>query len=203
MELKLVKHLTMLCAGILVCSVMTPFTLIGHADDQVQQQLEVHENSDWKAMENEINSPQFQLAIHGEKSKEVCQSLLTEYDGAERDIIFVGAGTGWTEKIVNGGDNTYATTKAGLANLRDSWGLSAVAMIGAGGGAGTAIAGIPGAIIGGLIGNALSGYCKDAQNDMKKWIDVGSTKGGARVTLTAEFPIDSVDTTTQCKVRKI
>lgn len=44
---------------------------------------------------------------------------------------------------------------------------------------------------------------RDANNHMKGWINVGSSKGGCRIRLTDEFPIAILNTTEQSKIRKL
>ncbi|MDT2750975.1 glycine zipper family protein [Enterococcus thailandicus] len=171
-------------------------------------------NNLYKAFVNEINSPEMkeQIALHEESQKtiDLIQSLIVKYDGAEVKMCYavqtlgdyiVPLGNGWSEKFVNGGINEYATTKAGLANLRDYLGGAAVGFAVNGAAYGAVIGGVMGAVVGVIIGaGILSNRCNQGQADIKVMINKGRTKGGVRLTLTAEFPICSLDSQTQCAI---
>lgn len=63
--------------------------------------------------------------------------------------------------------------------------------------------GPPGALVGAIGANVLADYFRSANSDMKRWLDVGSSKGGCRIILTEEFPISSLGSTTQSAIKKL
>ena len=66
------------------------------------------------------------------------------------------------------------------------------------------IEGGPAGTIAGAIGaKVLGARVKEGYIDIKKWIDVGSSRGGVRMTASAEFPIDSLNSIKQTKIRKL
>ncbi len=61
-------------------------------------------------------------------------------------------------------------------------------------------AGLFGAIFGAGAGGILSVRSGSAQSDVKTMINNGKSKGGCRITLTDEFPIASLTSTSQSKL---
>ena len=97
---------------------------------------------------------------------------------------------------MNGGINDYATSKTGLANLRDYLGFCSVGLAVNGAGYGAVIGGVIGAVVGTIIGAAVL----QGQSDVKTMISKNRSNGGVRMTLTAEFPICSLTSQTQCSI---
>lgn len=100
---------------------------------------------------------------------------------------------------MNGGYNAFATSRSGMESLRSGYGTTAALLV-ANGTVGGAMAGGPAGAIG---ANVLAGYFRYANSDMKRWLDVDSSKGGCRITLTEEFPISSLGSTTQSAIKKL
>jgi len=58
-----------------------------------------------------------------------------------------------------------------------------------------------GAVVGTIIGAAvLAKRCDQGQSDVKTMISKNRSNGGVRMTLTAEFPICSLTSQTQCSI---
>lgn len=153
----------------------------------------------------EVNRPEIKQQLLSQpdsaETKVLSQSLILKYDGAEvhyayGDNTFARGlydTTGWSEKFVNGGINDYATSKTGLANLRDYLGFCSIGLAVNGAGYG--------AVIGTIIGAAvLAKRCDQGQSDVKTMISKNRSNGGVRMTLTAEFPICSLTSQTQCSI---
>ena len=87
--------------------------------------------------------------------------------------------------------------------MRDDYGLNATLLLTDGTLGGAMAGGLVGALLGALGAGLLAGYFRDANNHMKEWINVGSSKGGCRITLTDEFPIAKLNTVEQSPIKKL
>lgn len=167
----------------------------------------------YKTFVKEVNRPEIKQQLLNQpdsaETKVLIQSLILKYDGAKvhyayGDNTFARGlydTTGWSEKFVNGGINDYATSKTGLANLRDYLGFCSVGLAVNGAGYGAVIGGVIGTVIGTIIGAAvLAKRCDQGQSDVKTMISKNRSNGGVRMTLTAEFPICSLTSQTQCSI---
>ncbi|QBO37380.1 hypothetical protein EQG49_13335 [Periweissella cryptocerci] len=137
------------------------------------------------------------------------QSLLTKYDGAEVSYEFadnvgdtrVLTVEGFYEKITKGGVNDFASSKKALPKLRSYYGRIEIA--GAEGVGLGAASGPIGALLLVSGSTVLIERANAAQSDIKAWIAKGSSKGGARITVTDEFPISSLKSIKQAKIKKL
>ena len=142
----------------------------------------------------EVNRPEIKQQLLNQpdsaETKALIQSLILKYDGAEvhyayGDNTFARGlydTTGWSEKFVNGGINDYGLAVNGA-------------------GYGAVIGGVIGAVVGTIIGAAvLAKRCDQGQSDVKTMISKNRSNGGVRMTLTAEFPICSLTSQTQCSI---
>ena len=180
---------------------------------QLAQVTIVESNELYKAFVKEVNRPEIKQQLlnqpNSEETKNLIQSLILKYDGAEVRYAYGNNNfarglydtTGWSEKFVNGGINDYATSKTGLANLRDYLGFCAAGLAVNGAGYGALIGGVIGAVVGTIIGaGVLAKRCEQGQSDVKSMINKGRSNGGVRMTLSAEFPICSLTSQTQCAI---
>lgn len=90
-----------------------------------------------------------------------------------------------------------------MERLRSDIAITATLLVTDGTLGGAIVAGPLGAVIG-LIGSAILGSrVRDGSNDMKRWLDVDSSKGGVRITETEEFPIASLQSISQSPIKKL
>ncbi|WP_314065978.1 hypothetical protein [uncultured Vagococcus sp.] len=143
-------------------------------------------------------------ALNGDPilSQEETAALLAKYDGAET-TVYVNRAAAYQSKLVNGGANFLATTKSGMSTLRSEMATTATLLKANGVVGGAVLGGLAGAILGFMASSVFADRCSSGSNDMKRWIDVGSSKGGVRMTLTEEFPISSIGSTSQAKIQKL
>lgn len=155
-------------------------------------------------LEKELNSPQVKLALH---SKIIDQQALFDYFaekyvGAKMSYVG-GRSAGVSETFYIGGYIVFASNKSALEYCRTQLATSAT-LLQANGTLGCALLGGPaGALIGLLGATILAGHFKDGSSTMRSWINVGSSKGGSRMTLTEEFPIGTLNTTSQSPVKPL
>ncbi|WP_236786014.1 hypothetical protein [Anaerococcus ihuae] len=175
-------------------------------DDTYKEQYNIVENEKSKKLQNEIKTIKKEK---GELSQKDFQNLLVKYDGAERTftpkVSFRSAqNNSYTEKVVKEGLNIYGSSPQALISARDYLSSSDMGLLASGVIIGSIEGGPAGAIAGGAIGaKVLGSRVKEGYNDIKKWIDVGSSRGGVRMTASAEFPIDSLNSIKQTKIRKL
>lgn len=206
MKISLLKNSKLVClVGILLLSILPFFTAatsVHAAEDQPI--IEIEKNSKWVDFENELSSRRTKRSLDGENtiSQEEYFRLVEKYDGAKA-VVRVNRAVAFSEQLVNGGYNAFATSRSGMESLRSGYGTTAALLV-ANGTVGGAMAGGPaGALVGAIGANVLAGYFRSANSDMKRWLDVGSSKGGCRITLTEEFPISSLGSTTQSAIKKL
>lgn len=208
MKLKMKKFVAIISA-IAVAVTIIPFTGMKTFAHNQEQNIQIVANDKWKALEKELLELQSKKKIATRSvgnatfiTKEEFFALAEKYDGAERTVK-VGKSSYYSEKLVNGGYNAFANSKSGMVHLRDDYGTCATLLV-TDGVLGGAIAGGPaGALIGAIASNLLASYFRAANNHMKEWINVGSSKGGCRITLTDEFPIAKLDTVQQSPIKKL
>ncbi|WP_230319222.1 glycine zipper family protein [Enterococcus casseliflavus] len=167
--------------------------------------VEVKKNDKMVALENELQSIQYKVAINSRsvsQQQEVVENLLLKYDGAEA-VYTTKSGNGWTDKVVSGGLNCFATSKTGLANLRDIMGANALGFRLNGAAYGALIGGPMGAVVGVIGASLLATRLDQGQATISSWIRAGSSKGGARMTVTAQFPISSINSITESAIKKL
>lgn len=194
----------------LAVSAFTVFgtTKVSAAESNENKSVEVVTNKQCDLFENEVN----QLKNANAKSrgtsneavltKEQFFELVKKYDGAER-TVYESRGASYSEKFKWGGYNAFAYSKKGMQNLRDDYGACATLLITDGTLVGAMAGGVAGALVGAIGSNILATYFRDANNHMKDWINIGSSKGGCRITLTDEFPIAKLDTLSQSAIKKL
>lgn len=188
-------------------------TKFSDTDQASDQNVTVaNSNEQWKEFSKECkllsqqNLPEDQLSAK-------MQDLLNKYDGAEADIQLNDAGAtnevglrsitkpaSVHEKIVKGGVNDFAGSTSALAKLRTYYGLIQDELVTGGAVVGVISAGLFGAIFGAGAGGILSVRSGSAQSDVKTMINNGKSNGGCRITLTDEFPIASLTSTSQSKL---
>ena len=174
-------------------------------DETYKEQYNIVENEKSKELQNEIKTIKNEK---GELSQKDFQNLLVKYDGAERTFIpkisFRSAqNNSYTEKVVKGGLNVYGSSPQALISARDYLGSSDMGLLATGVIIGSIEGGPAGAIAGAIGAKVLGARVKEGYNDIKNWIDVGSSRGGVRMTASAECPIDSLNCTKQTKIRKL
>lgn len=146
---------------------------------------------------------------NGELTKEKLFELISKYEGAEKivrytDDMYSRASTeGFVENFISGGVNNFAYNRQGIENLRSYYAECSALILVDGTGVGAYLGGPFGAILGAFGGGFLSARLNDARGYMVQWFDVGSHKGGARVTLTESFPIDYKFSINQARIRYI
>lgn len=170
-------------------------------DETYKEQYNIVENEKSKELQNEIKTIKNEK---GELSQKDFQNLLVKYDGAERTFIpkisFRSAqNNSYTEKVVKGGLNVYGPSPQALISARDYLGSSDMGLLATG----VIIGSIEGGPAGAIGAKVLGARVNEGYNDIKKWIDVGSSRGGVRMTASAEFPIDSLNSIKQTKIRKL
>ena len=170
-------------------------------DETYKEQYNIVENEKSKELQNEIKTIKNEK---GELSQKDFQNLLVKYDGAERTFIpkisFRSAqNNSYTEKVVKGGLNVYGSSPQALISARDYLGSSDMGLLATG----VIIGSIEGGPAGAIGAKVLGARVKEGYNDIKNWIDVGSSRGGVRMTAFAEFPIDSLNSIKQTKIRKL
>ena len=172
--------------------------------------IETKSNDLYKAFLKKINSAEFKNEFNSlsdsEKEKKITD-LFIEFEGAEVSLAVVDnnsfstarasnpnySQTGWTEKFVNGGLNDYATTKAGLKNLKGYYNYCKGVALGSTPSFGAAIGGGMGALAGLLTGSVLYARLNTGESLCSSYINAGKTKGGARMTVTDCFKINSIN----------
>ena len=170
-------------------------------DETYKEQYNIVENEKSKELQNEIKTIKNEK---GELSQKDFQNLLVKYDGAESTFIpkisFRSAqNNSYTEKVVKGGLNVYGSSPQALISARDYLGSSDMGLLATG----VIIGSIEGGPAGAIGAKVLGARVKEGYNDIKNWIDVGSSRGGVRMTAFAEFPIDSLNSIKQTKIRKL
>lgn len=172
--------------------------------------IETKSNDLYKAFLKKINSAEFKNEFNSlsdsEKEKKITD-LFIEFEGAEVSLAVVDnnsfstarasnpnySQTGWTEKFVNGGLNDYATTKAGLKNLKGYYNYCKGVALGSTTSFGAAIGGGMGALAGLLTGSVLYARLNTGESLCSSYINAGKTKGGVRMTVTDCFKINSIN----------
>lgn len=172
--------------------------------------IETKSNDLYKAFLKKINSVEFKNEFNSlsdsEKEKKITD-LFIEFEGAEVSLAVVDnnsfstarasnpnySQTGWTEKFVNGGLNDYATTKAGLKNLKGYYNYCKGVALGSTTSFGAAIGGGMGALAGLLTGSVLYARLNTGESLCSSYINAGKTKGGVRMTVTDCFKINSIN----------
>ena len=172
--------------------------------------IETKSNDLYKAFLKKINSAEFKNEFNSlsdsEKEKKITD-LFIEFEGAEVSLAVVDnnsfstarasnpnySQTGWTEKFVNGGLNDYATTKAGLKNLKGYYNYCKGVALGSTTSFGAAIGGGMGALAGLLTGSVLYARLNTGESLCSSYINAGKTKGGVRMSVTDCFKINSIN----------
>lgn len=172
--------------------------------------IETKSNDLYKAFLKKINSAEFKNEFNSlsdsEKEKKITD-LFIEFEGAEVSLAVVDndsfstarasnpnySQTGWTEKFVNGGLNDYATTKAGLKNLKGYYNYCKGVALGSTTSFGAAIGGGMGALAGLVTGSVLYARLNTGEGLCSSYINAGKTKGGVRMTVTDCFKISSIN----------
>lgn len=199
-----IANLGLLC----ILSVIFPSTLTAYASELPEEQKSTVtrvSNDTWLAFEQEFNQmiqSKKQLTGNTSLSEEEAFYLINKYDGAQ-STVYISGRASYSEMFKTGGYNAFASSKSSMANLRDDYGTSATLLQTAGILGGAMVGGPAGAVLGLIGATILATRFKDANSDMKKWISVGSSKGGCRVTATDEFPIASLNTVTQSPIQKL
>lgn len=170
-------------------------------DETYKEQYNIVENEKSKELQNEIKTIKKEK---GELSQKDFQNILVKYDGAERTftpkVSFRSAqNNSYTEKVVKGGLNVYGSSPQALISSRDYLSSSDMGLLATG----VIIGSIEGGPAGAIGAKVLGARVKEGYNDIKNWIDVGSSRGGVRMTASAEFPIDSLNSIKQTKIRKL
>jgi len=179
-------------------------TYVTHGETQiVANNIEpVIANAKGVELINEVQSVDARMKlINPDTRNSEVRYLLEKYDGA--DFNSVGSTSDWNEHVQDGGMNCFGYTKKGLDYIRSDASTAADLCKVGGATAGAAMGGLIGVIIGAAGGSVISGHLSGGASIMAQWIQAGSTKGGCRITLTDHFPIDSVNSQTSCKVRKL
>ena len=196
-----IANLGLLC----MLSVIFPSTLTAYASELPEEQKATVtrvSNDTWLAFEQEFNQmiqSKKQLTGNTSLSEEEAFYLINKYDGAQSTVSISGRAS-LSDMFKPGGYNAFASSKSSMANLRDDYGTCAT-LLQSVGVLGGAMAGGPAGALLGLIGSTILGTrFRDANSDMKKWINVGSSKGGCRITATDEFPIASFNTLTNSPI---
>lgn len=199
-----IANLGLLC----MLSVIFPSTLTAYASELPEEQKATVtrvSNDTWLAFEQEFNQmiqSKKQLTGNTSLSEEEAFYLINKYDGAQ-STVYISGRASYSEMFKTGGYNAFASSKSSMANLRDDYGTCAT-LLQSVGVLGGAMAGGPAGALLGLIGSTILGTrFRDANSDMKKWINVGSSKGSCRITATDEFPIASLNTLTQSPIQKL
>lgn len=169
------------------------------------EKYNVIDNEKSKELQNAIKLKQDE---NNNISKEDFQQLLNKYEGAQRTFNpkYSTRGVnhnGFTEEVVKGGLNYFASSSNGLAHMRDYMGGANTALVLEGAGIGAYVGGPAGALVGAMGAELFGKRCGEAYEDSKAWIEAGSNKGGVRLTATAEFPIDQLSSIKQTKIRKL
>ncbi|EMF0242575.1 hypothetical protein ACG7HM_001485 [Enterococcus hirae] len=144
--------------------------------------IEVVKNAKWVALEQELATPQYQVASKA-NPESTAQYILNKYEGAEA----FAAGLG--QRIQNGGWNVYYNTASGKQTARTAYNGMYVAAAGTGSlatalakfstSAGSVVIGAA-ALLAGIAMGALHLYSKDCRDK----IDNHGNTGTARITLT-------------------
>ncbi|WP_430618176.1 hypothetical protein [Enterococcus sp. DIV1054d] len=162
-------------------------------------------NKQWIGFEQEFNNLRAsQLCQSGtlDLTRDQLLYLINKYDNADSTVCINGRAS-FSEVFFSGGYNAFASNKTAMVSLRDNLGASAT-LLQVNGTLGGALAGGPAGALIGLVGaTILASRFRDGNNDRKKWISVDSAKGGIRITLTDEFPIANLKTTTQSPIKKL
>ncbi|MBF0780321.1 MULTISPECIES: hypothetical protein [unclassified Granulicatella] len=175
--------------------------------NSVNEKVTVSKNDLYLKFEEELKI----LSSESEVTKEKYFELVEKYDGAEKVVTYGEISpfrfinmSGFSEKFVWGGVNTLAFNRQGIENLRTYFGHCALLLTAGGAVNGFLYGGGPwGALIGAVGGTFMSGRFNEGAGFMRKWFDVGSNKGGVRITLTEAFPIDNIDSLNQAIIRRI
>lgn len=166
----------------------------------------IEKNTKYEEFEKEFSRiknnsrSEFSTGIYRDTTKKQIANLITKYDGAEITVFAAGK---YSTKFVNGGVNSYASNKSGMGQLRSDLAMTATLLLTDGTLGGAAIAGPLGALVGLLGSGILGNRCSGASNTMKSWINVGSSRGGVRITLTEQFAISSLNSQKQSPIKKL
>lgn len=210
-SLKRIKRvISYVLAFAMVFSAFSNIDLVVHAaDSKSSPKVEVTTNAKWDALEQELlELREKKVAIRrvSEEGSYITEeefwNLAKKYDGAER-TVYVSRAAAYSEKFVKGGYNAFAYSKTGMKKLRDDYGICATGLLVDGVLTGAIAGGVAGALVGAIASDILGARFRDANNHMKEWINVGSSKGGCRITLTDEFPIAKLDTVQQSPIKKL
>lgn len=181
------KSIYALFFAILLClGIFSPMASIVVAADEIAvpeaTSIEVVKNAKWVALEQELATPQYQVASKA-NPESTAQYILNKYEGAEA----FAAGLG--QRIQNGGWNVYYNTASGKQTARTAYNGMYVADAGTGSlatalakfstSAGSVVIGAA-ALLAGIAMGALHLYSKDCRDK----IDNHGNTGTARITLT-------------------
>ncbi|MGX7173581.1 hypothetical protein [Enterococcus ratti] len=147
-------------------------------------------------LEKELNSPQVKLALHSKATNQqaMFDYFAKKYDGAQ--VTYVGGkATDVSETFYVGGYDVFVSNKSALNYCRTQLATTATLLQANGTLGGALLEGPAGTLIGLLGATILAGRFKEGSHTMRNWINVDSSKGGSQMTLTEEFLIATLNTT--------
>ncbi|MBF8808741.1 MAG: hypothetical protein IC227_11480 [Enterococcus lacertideformus] len=198
------KLITGMLIGATLASFIFPTGLEVALADEMSESVHIIKNDKMLGLEKELNSPQVKLALHSKTTDQqaMFDYFAKKYDGAQ--ITYVGGrATGVSETFYVGGYNVFASNQSALNYCRTQLATTATLLQANGTLGGALLGGPAGALIGLLGATILAGRFRDGSSTMKSWINVGSSKGGSRMTLTEEFPIATLNTTYQSPIKPL
>lgn len=213
---KLLKSFVTLCSVSVLSTVFVPTTAVFAAEnnDEATSIILTEKESDGfvkndlylqfeaelaelqESKDNSVSTYSLKSSTDSEVTKAELFELVEKYEGAEVSVM----ATGVSHKFVNGGVNSFGTTKAAMRTLASTYANNANIVV-----AGGTLAGLPlgvfGALIGAFSSSALAGKFTNASNIMSRWVSSKSTKGGVRLTLTETFAISSAGSTAKATIK--
>lgn len=161
-------------------------------------------NDKMLAFERELSRPETRVSFASEEIDEEAafNYFVEKYDGAEVQH-FIGRNAAFSERFHVGGLNVFASNRSALQYGRSELAVTSTLLQMNGTLIGAKVGGPAGALLGLIGGSILASRFRSGSNTMRRWIDVGSNRGGSRMTASEEFPISSLATISQAPVRPI
>jgi hypothetical protein len=197
-----VRLATVFLALITLGGFLFPSALLVSANEISGTDVKVIKNDTMLALERKLNTPAMRIALSSEEIDEevVFNYFVEKFDGAEVQHI-IGRNVAVTETFHVGGYNVFASNRSGLEYARTQLANSATLLLANGTLGGALLGGPAGALIGLLGSSILASRFRSGSEIMRSWINVGSNRGGARMTLSEVFAISTLNTTSQSPIR--
>lgn len=127
-----ITKLVSIISAIAIAITILPYSNVKALTNDKSPNVEIITNDKWENFEKDLSELQEKNRITTRTikgypfiTKEEFFDLAKKYDGAERKVK-VNRSLAYSEKLVKGGYNCFASTKSGMKQLRDDYGLMLV-----------------------------------------------------------------------------